>query len=587
MPAPTWSASCSFRRRRATSASRRRARSASGCKGRAQKVALSVDATDAELAALVEALKPDMLQLHGKETPERVASVRSRFGLPVMKALPIEQRADLSPIRLYAKVADRLLFDARAPREATRPGGLGKPFDWRLLEDLDLGVPFMLSGGLDAGNVAEALRITRAPAVDVSSGVERAPGEKDPDKIRAFIRAARAAGRRARRAEVASTRMTAPQQPNSFRTGPDERGHFGIYGGRFVAETLMPLILDLEKAYADAKADPAFQREMDGHLKNYVGRPSPLYFAERLTAHFGGAKIYFKREDLNHTGAHKVNNVLGQIMLAKRMGKPRVIAETGAGMHGVATATLCAKFGLECVVYMGAVDVGRQQPNVLRMRALGAEVRPVESGAQTLKDAMNEALRDWVTNVADTFYCIGTVAGPHPYPMMVRDFQCDHRRRDARADAGGRRPAAGLADRLHRRRLERDGAVPSVPRRPADRDLRRRGGRPRPQQEARGLDRRRPARRAARQPHLSADERATARSRRRIRSRPASTIPASGRSTPGSPISAASNSSPRPTRRRWRRSSSAAGSKASSRRSSRAMRWRGCPSSRRRSRRIT
>src|ERR1700749_12992 len=217
--------------------------------------------------------------------------------------------------------------------------------------------------------------------------------------------------------------MTVVQQPNSFRTGPDERGHFGIYGGRCGAETLMPLILELEKAYAAAKADPAFKREMDGHLKNYVGRPSPLYLAERLTAHFGGAKIYFKREDLNHTGAHKVNNVLGQIMLAKRMGKPRVIAETGAGMHGVATATMCAKFGIECVVFMGALDVARQQPNVLRMRALGAEVRPVGSGARTLKDAMNEALRDWVTNVANTFYCIGTVAGPHPYPMMVRDFQ--------------------------------------------------------------------------------------------------------------------------------------------------------------------
>ena len=213
------------------------------------------------------------------------------------------------------------------------------------------------------------------------------------------------------------------QRPNSFRTGPDERGHFGLYGGRFVAETLMPLILELERAYAAAKNDPRFRKEMDGYLKNYVGRPSPLYFAERLTDHFSGAKIYFKREDLNHTGAHKVNNVLGQILLARRMGKPRVIAETGAGMHGVATATMCAKFGLECVVYMGVVDVERQKPNVLRMRALGAEVRPVESGSKTLKDAMNEALRDWVTNVADTFYCIGTVAGPHPYPMMVRDFQ--------------------------------------------------------------------------------------------------------------------------------------------------------------------
>ena len=221
------------------------------------------------------------------------------------------------------------------------------------------------------------------------------------------------------------------QRPNSFRTGPDERGHFGIYGGRFVAETLMPLILDLEKAYADAKADPAFQKEMDGHLATYVGRPSPLYFAERLTEHLRktasdlscGAKIYFKREELNHTGAHKVNNVLGQIMLAKRMGKTRIIAETGAGMHGVATATLCAKFGLPCIVYMGEVDVERQKPNVLRMRMLGAEVRGVTSGSKTLKDAMNEALRDWVTNVADTFYCIGTVAGPHPYPALVRDFQ--------------------------------------------------------------------------------------------------------------------------------------------------------------------
>jgi tryptophan synthase beta chain len=217
--------------------------------------------------------------------------------------------------------------------------------------------------------------------------------------------------------------MTVQSKPNSFRTGPDERGHFGNYGGRFVAETLMPIILELEAAYAAAKQDPAFKKEMDGYLADYVGRPSPLYFAERLTAHFGGAKVYLKREDLNHTGAHKVNNVLGQIMLARRMGKPRVIAETGAGMHGVATATLCAKFGLECIVYMGSVDVARQQPNVLRMKALGATVRPVESGSKTLKDAMNEALRDWVSNVANTFYCIGTVAGPHPYPMMVRDFQ--------------------------------------------------------------------------------------------------------------------------------------------------------------------
>ena len=218
--------------------------------------------------------------------------------------------------------------------------------------------------------------------------------------------------------------MTVQQQPNTFRAGPDERGHFGIFGGRYVAETLMPLILELEKAYAAAKADPAYKAEMDGLLTHYVGRPSPLYFAERLTEHLGGAKIYFKREELNHTGSHKVNNVLGQILLARRMGKKRIIAETGAGMHGVATATLCARYGLECIVYMGAVDVERQKPNVFRMKMLGAEVRPVTSGAQTLKDAMNEALRDWVTNVDSTFYCIGTIAGPHPYPAMVRDFQC-------------------------------------------------------------------------------------------------------------------------------------------------------------------
>jgi tryptophan synthase beta chain len=221
--------------------------------------------------------------------------------------------------------------------------------------------------------------------------------------------------------------------PNSFRTGPDESGHFGIFGGRFVAETLMPLILDLEAAYKEAKADPAYKAEMDAGLKHYVGRPSPLYFAERLTEHLrevsaasgrsGGARIYLKREELNHTGSHKVNNVLGQILLARRMGKQRIIAETGAGQHGVATATLCARYGLECVVYMGAVDVARQAPNVFRMQMLGATVVPVQSGSKTLKDAMNEALRDWVTNVHNTFYCIGTVAGPHPYPGMVRDFQ--------------------------------------------------------------------------------------------------------------------------------------------------------------------
>ena len=213
------------------------------------------------------------------------------------------------------------------------------------------------------------------------------------------------------------------QQPNSFRSGPDERGRFGDFGGRFVSETLMPLILALEAEYEKAKTDASFWAEMDDLWKHYVGRPSPLYFAERLTERLAGAKVFFKRDELNHTGAHKINNVLGQIRLARRRGKTRIIAETGAGQHGVATATVCARFGLKCVVFMGRTDVARQQPNVVRMKLLGAEVVPVTSGRGTLKDAMNEALRDWVTNVADTFYCIGTVAGPHPYPAMVRDFQ--------------------------------------------------------------------------------------------------------------------------------------------------------------------
>ena len=210
---------------------------------------------------------------------------------------------------------------------------------------------------------------------------------------------------------------------NTWDKWPDAEGRFGEFGGRYVAETLMPLILDLEKEYRAAKEDPAFIAQMDDLWAHYVGRPSPLYFAERMTDHFGGAKIYFKRDELNHTGAHKINNCLGQVLLAMRMGKKRIIAETGAGQHGVATATVCARFGLQCVVFMGKTDVERQKPNVFRMKLLGAEIIPVESGTGTLKDAMNEALRDWVTNVDNTFYCIGTAAGPHPYPELVRDFQ--------------------------------------------------------------------------------------------------------------------------------------------------------------------
>ncbi|MZR29819.1 tryptophan synthase subunit beta [Sneathiella litorea] len=234
---------------------------------------------------------------------------------------------------------------------------------------------------------------------------------------------------------------------NSYSTGPDETGHFGIFGGQFVAETLMPLILELDAAYEESKNDPEFAKELSGLLKHYVGRESPLYFAERLTEHYGGAKIYLKREDLNHTGAHKINNCMGQILLARQMGKKRIIAETGAGQHGVATATVAARFGLECVVYMGETDIERQKPNVFRMKLLGAKVVPVKSGARTLKDAMNEALRDWVTNVEDTFYIIGTVAGPHPYPQLVRDFQCvigEETRRQL-MEAEGRLPDTLLA----------------------------------------------------------------------------------------------------------------------------------------------
>ena len=231
---------------------------------------------------------------------------------------------------------------------------------------------------------------------------------------------------------------------NAWDQWPDANGRFGEFGGRYVAETLMPLIHDLEAEYRSAKADPAFKAEMDDLWAHYVGRPSPLYFAERLTEHFGGAKIYLKRDELNHTGAHKINNCLGQVLLAKRMGKTRIIAETGAGQHGVATATVCARFGLPCVVFMGETDVERQKPNVFRMKLLGAEIVPVSSGTGTLKDAMNEALRDWVTNVNDTFYCIGTAAGPHPYPELVRDFQ----------SIIGREARAQI--------LEREGRLPDV-----------------------------------------------------------------------------------------------------------------------------
>ncbi len=239
----------------------------------------------------------------------------------------------------------------------------------------------------------------------------------------------------------------AAQVRNSFKNQPDESGHFGLFGGRYVAETLMPLILEVEKAYKLAQADPSFQAEIDQMARDYVGRPSPLYYAPKATAAFGGAKVYFKRDELNHTGSHKINNCLGQILLARRMGKTHIIAETGAGQHGVATATVCALFGMPCIIFMGATDIERQKPNVFRMKLLGAEVRPVTSGAGTLKDAMNEALRHWVSNVDNTFYIIGTAAGPHPYPAMVRDFQSviGREAREQMLEREGRLPDACVA----------------------------------------------------------------------------------------------------------------------------------------------
>ena len=372
---------------------------------------------------------------------------------------------------------------------------------------------------------------------------------------------------------------------NTFRGGPDERGHFGIFGGRFVAETLMPLILDLERAYDEAKADPKFYAQLENLNTHYAGRPSPLYFAERMTEHLrevsaaaggkGGAKIYFKRDELNHTGSHKINNCLGQILLAMRMGKTRIIAETGAGQHGVAVATVCARFGLPCEIFMGATDVERQKPNVFRMKLLGAKVNPVTSGAGTLKDAMNEALRDWVTNVRDTYYIIGTAAGPHPYPEMVRDFQSviGRETREQMLEAEGRLPdtlvacigggsnAIGLFhpflddESVEIFGVEAGGHGLEVRERP------------------RGLHERRPSRRAARQPHLSPAGRRRADPRRpldlgrsRLSGRRARALLAQG-------YPAASRTYRRPTRRRSTPSSSAPSSRASSRRSSRRTRW--------------
>ncbi len=438
-------------------------------------------------------------------------------------------------------------------------GGSGRAFDWTMVPGpQERHMPLVLAGGLDEHNVGAAVRAVRPYAVDVSSGVEIGQRREERRQDRTIHRRGTCRGCR----DV--------MKPYDL---PDARGHFGPYGGTFVAETLMHALEELRDAYEHYRKDPEFIAEFERELKHFVGRPSPVYHARRWSEQLGGAQIFLKREDLNHTGAHKVNNTIGQALLAKRMGKPRVIAETGAGQHGVATATVAARFGMECVVYMGTEDVGRQAANVYRMKLLGATLVPVDSGSRTLKDALNEAMRDWVTNVENTFYIIGTVAGPHPYPMMVRDFNAVVGRECLRADAGAHRPAARLRRRLRRRRQQRDGHLLRL-HRAREREARRRRGRRRgpDDDEARREPAARLAGRAARQPHVPAAERGRTDHGDAFRVRRPRLSRASAPSTRGSRTPAARSTSARPMPRRSRRSTTAAASKASFRRSSRAMR---------------
>jgi tryptophan synthase beta subunit len=340
------------------------------------------------------------VQLHGSETPEAAAGL----GLRIVKAVSATPEAMLSFESWPRSIT--LLVDAE---DAGRREGTGLRADWQVAHDMARRRPLLLAGGLTPENVAQAIRQVRPAGVDVSSGVESAPGIKDGAALRRFFDAAR--------------REVSEGLPAFGRRDPDAHGYFGSYGGRFVPETLVAPVEELERAYLDARADPSFAAALFELLTNYAGRPTPLGEARRLSSAFGGARIFLKREDLTHTGAHKINNALGQALLARRMGKTRVIAETGAGQHGVATATACALLGLRCEVYMGAEDMRRQAPNVARMKWLGATVRRVDGGSRTLKDAINEAMRDWVANVDETYYLLGSALGPHPYPLMVREFQ--------------------------------------------------------------------------------------------------------------------------------------------------------------------
>ena len=361
-------------------------------------VGVFVDAPEEEILSVVQRSGLDAVQLHGDEGPELVERLKDA-NLFVIKAFRVRSTEDLRATAAHR--ADAYLLDAYVPE---RPGGTGVSFDWTLVAAARPPGPILLAGGLTPENVRTAIMAVNPWGVDVASGVEIEPGRKDHEAVRRFVDAVGAA-------------------VGEGGFGPDGRGYFGAYGGRFVPETLMPALWDLETAYAEAREDPEFCGALETALRDYVGRPTPLTLARNLTAHCGGARIYLKREDLAHTGAHKINNAIGQGLLAERMGRRRLVAETGAGQHGVATATVAAFLGMTCVVYMGTEDMRRQAPNVARMRLLEAEVRPVDSGSRTLKDAINEAIRDWVTHVDETHYLLGSVLGPHPYPRIVRDFQ--------------------------------------------------------------------------------------------------------------------------------------------------------------------
>ncbi|HEX7119028.1 MAG TPA: tryptophan synthase subunit beta [Longimicrobiales bacterium] len=452
-----------------------------------RRVGVFVDPAPAAVAEAVERLALDVVQLHGDEAPGSIPGLRTGRELRVWKAVRPRGRDEfLAAVAAYGPVADALLLDGWSRGAA---GGTGTRFPWDAVaavrERVPAGLALVVAGGLDATNVGAAVARLSPDIVDVSSGVERRRGEKDPARVRAFIAAARAPRSASSSASAAASAPSAAMpsvgdaaSPASAVSPPasaaaaaassaskDSRkarqmaeqsaateaahdpGRFGRFGGRYVPETLVGALDELTAAYDAARRDPSFQAELDALLRDYVGRATPLYRARRLGAAAGDVTVYLKREDLNHTGAHKINNSLAQILLARRMGKTRIIAETGAGQHGVATATVCALFGLDCVVYMGAEDARRQALNVFRMELLGAEVRVVESGTRTLKDATNEAIRDWVTNVGDTHYIIGSVVGPDPYPRMVRDFQSVIGR-EARAqvlEIEGRLPAAVVA----------------------------------------------------------------------------------------------------------------------------------------------